>query len=166
MYLDDDDDDDDEQQQQEQEGEADVVVVEGTAPEPESQTSKAHPSSGTATKQRRATYSYKVAAASKAKAKPKGNKTILEMLRKTPEELVMKGVKGVFSQQFSPAQRPKSSNIMWICNGPCGFMSVAYHSIQQQQDNFRLQLRQQRSMVQGTSLLLPISQGIHCLKML
>jgi len=107
LYLDDDDDDDDEQQQQEQEGEADVVVVEGTAPELESQTSKAHPSSGTAIKQRRATYSYKVAAASKAKAKPKGNKTILEMLRKTPEELVDERRKGCFQPTIQSSTKTK-----------------------------------------------------------
>jgi len=44
-----------------------------------------HPSSGTAAKQRRATYQFTEA---KTKAAPKANKTVVEMLRKTPEELV------------------------------------------------------------------------------
>ena len=44
-----------------------------------------HPSSGTAAKQRRATYQFTVA---KTKAAAKTNKTVVEMLRKTPEELV------------------------------------------------------------------------------
>lgn len=84
-----------------------MVVVEESGPEPESQTSKVHPSSRTAAKQRRVAYSYKVATASKAKAKPKGNKIILEMLRKTPEELVDERRKGCFQPTIQSTTRTK-----------------------------------------------------------
>ena len=80
---------------------AESVQVEDTAPT-ESQASKVQPSSGTAAKQRRVNYLFKATAASNTKAKPKGNKSIVEMLQKTPEELLMKGVKDVLSQQFQP----------------------------------------------------------------
>ena len=96
----------------EQQEEEDVVVVEaaesvqveGGAPE-ESQASKVQPSSGTAAKQRRATYLFKAPAASKSKTKaaPKVNKSIIEMLRKSPEEMVDERRKGC-SQPTIPAK--------------------------------------------------------------
>jgi len=61
------------------------------------------PSSGTAAKQRRANYLFKATAASNTKAKPKVNKSIVEMLRKTPEELVDERRKGC-SQPTIPAK--------------------------------------------------------------
>jgi hypothetical protein len=117
---------------------AESVQVEDTAPA-ESQASKVQPSSGTAAKQRRANYLFKATAAVNVKAKPKGNKSIVEMLRKTPEEV-----------------GPKRRSTMWMSSGPCGSMSVACHLMQQQQDSLRLQLRQLHNLVQVTSLLLPI----------
>jgi len=96
---------DDEQQEQED----DVVVVEGgpaesgqvesSAPAPTSQGSKVQPSSGTATKQRCAAYLFKTPA-SKTKLK---QQTVVEMLRKTPEEVVDERRKGI-SQPTIPAK--------------------------------------------------------------
>ncbi|XP_039851752.1 uncharacterized protein LOC120710157 [Panicum virgatum] len=96
----------------EQQEEEDVVVVEaaesvqveGGAPE-EFQASKVQPSSGTAAKQRSATYLFKAPAASKSKTKasPKVNKSIIEMLRKSPEEMVDERRKG-YSQPTIPAK--------------------------------------------------------------
>jgi len=79
------------------------VQVEDTAPA-ESQASKVQPSSRTAAKQRRANYLFKATAASNTKAKPKVNKSIVEMLQKTPEELLDEGCKGC-SQPTIPAKR-------------------------------------------------------------
>ncbi|KAJ1256832.1 hypothetical protein BS78_K290800 [Paspalum vaginatum] len=60
-----------------------VQVQEGASEE--SQGSKVQLSSGTAAKQRHASYLYKAPTSSKSKANPKVNKSIVEMLRKTPE---------------------------------------------------------------------------------
>ncbi|CAN6248725.1 unnamed protein product [Urochloa humidicola] len=89
---------DDEQEEQED----DVVVVEAIPAEsvqvessaPASQSSKVQPSSGTAAKQRRAAYLYKAPTGKKTKEVPKGNKSIIEMLRPTPEEVVDQRIKG------------------------------------------------------------------------
>ena len=96
----------------EQQEEADVVVLEAGAAEltevgesaPEgSQTSRVQPSSGTAAKQRRATYLFKAPAAKKTKEVPKGNKSIIQMLRPTPEEIVDQRRQGC-SQPIIPAK--------------------------------------------------------------
>jgi hypothetical protein len=52
------------------------------------------PSSRTAAKQRRATYLYRPPISGKTNATPKENKLVLEMLRKTPEEVVDERRKG------------------------------------------------------------------------
>jgi len=106
MYL------DDEEEQVEENGEADVVVVEASAPvnEVESQASKVMPSSGTAAKKRRAAYSFKAVAVSKGKEKPKGNKTILEMLRKTPEEIVDERRKGSYQPPIQSSTKTKEQH--------------------------------------------------------
>ena len=72
---------------------AESVQVEDTTPV-ESQASKVQPSSGTVAKQRRANYLFKATAASNTKAKPKVNKSIVEMLWKTPKEVVDERHKG------------------------------------------------------------------------
>jgi len=100
---------DDEQQEHEdvvvlEVGPAESVQVQVGAPE-ESQASKVQPSSGSAAKQRHATYLFKAPAASKSKTKaaPKVNKSIIEMLRKSPEEMVDERRKGC-SQPTIPAK--------------------------------------------------------------
>jgi hypothetical protein len=85
---------------------AESVQVEDTAPA-ESQASKVQPSSGTVAKQRRANYLFKATAASNTKAKPKVNKSIVEMLRKTPEELVDERRKGCSQPTISAKIRTK-----------------------------------------------------------
>ena len=96
----------------EQQEEADVVVLEAGAAEltevgesaPEgSQTSRVQPSSGTAAKQRRPAYLFKAPAAKKTKEVPKGNKSIIQMLRPTPEEIVDQRRQGC-SQPTIPAK--------------------------------------------------------------
>jgi len=61
------------------------------------------PSLGTAAKQRHSNYLFNATAASNTKAKSKVNKSIVEMLRKTPEELVDERRKGC-SQPTIPAK--------------------------------------------------------------
>jgi hypothetical protein len=93
----------------EQQGDSDVVVVELVDLEKDSnvigssQGSKV-PSSGTAAKQRHATYLYRppISGKTNATAAPKENKSVLEMLRKTPEEIVDERRKGC-SQSTIPA---------------------------------------------------------------
>jgi hypothetical protein len=79
------------------------VQVEDTAPVE----SKVQPSLGTVAKQRRANYLFKATAASNTKAKPKVNKSIVEMLRKTPEELVDERRKGCSQPTISAKIRTK-----------------------------------------------------------
>ena len=61
------------------------------------------PSSGTAAKQRRAAYLFKASATKKTKEVPKGNKSIIQMLRRTPEEIVDQRHQGC-SQPIIPAK--------------------------------------------------------------
>ena len=81
-------------------GPAESVQVQVGAPE-ESQASKVQPSSGTATKQRRSAYLSKAPTTSKTKAAPKGNKSIIEMLRKSPAEMVDERRKGCSQPKVS-----------------------------------------------------------------
>jgi hypothetical protein len=89
----------------EQQGDSDVVVVEqGDSNVIGSSQGSKVPSSGTAAKQRRAAYLYRppISGKTNATAAPKENKSVLEMLRKTPEEIVDERRKGC-SQSTIPA---------------------------------------------------------------
>jgi hypothetical protein len=98
--------DDDEQQEQEDDvvvveaGPAESVQVESSAPASQSSKVHVHPSSGTASKQRRAAYSFKAPQSKISKVK---QQSILEMLRKTPEEVVDERRNGI-SQPTIPAK--------------------------------------------------------------
>jgi hypothetical protein len=98
--------DDDEQQEQEDDvvvveaGPAESVQVESSAPASQSSKVHVHPSSGTASKQRRAAYSFKAPQSTISKVK---QQSILEMLRKTPEEVVDERRNGI-SQPTIPAK--------------------------------------------------------------
>jgi hypothetical protein len=92
----------------EQQDDSDVVVVELVNLEKNSdvtgssQGSKV-PSSRTAAKQRRSAYLYRPPISVKTNAAPKENKSVLEMLQKTPEEVIDERRKGC-SQPTIPAK--------------------------------------------------------------
>jgi hypothetical protein len=150
-------------------GEAEVVEVAANgAPVAEaqqnesSQAAKIHPSSGTAAKQRQSSIQFKNVG---NKTAQQNIKTVVEMLRKTPEEVV-RDCQVLISPQLMQQQKARRRSIMWICSGLYSSMSVVYLSMQQLQDSFRLQSRPQHNLVQGTSLQHLINLGSHCLKML
>ena len=161
---------DDEQQEHE-----DVVVVEARpaesvqvqvgAPE-ESQASKVQPSLGTAFKQRRATYLSKAPIVSKTKATPKGNKSIIEMLRKSPEEMVDERRKGC-SQPTIPAKMKTLEEKLYVdMQGALWFneCGVPFNAALAAARQFQIAVRQPRSSVQVMCLLLLISLGNHYLR--
>ena len=161
---------DDEQQEHE-----DVVVVEARpaesvqvqvgAPE-ESQASKVQPSSGTATKQRRSAYLSKAPTASKTKAAPKGNKSIIEMLQKSPEEMVEERRKGC-SQPTIPAKMKTLEEKLYVdMQGALWFYEcgVPFNAALAAARQFQIAVRQPRSSFQVMCLLLLISLGNHYLR--
>ncbi|GJN11859.1 hypothetical protein PR202_ga30091 [Eleusine coracana subsp. coracana] len=63
-------------------------AVEDLADRVETQASIMHPSSGTSAKQRRVAFQFKAKPTAKPATKSKANKLVIEMIRKTPEEIV------------------------------------------------------------------------------
>jgi hypothetical protein len=101
---------DDNEQQEEEE---DVMVVDAAAEsvqvQPiESQGSKVQPSSGTAAKHRRATYMYKDTTSIKTKTNQASKqKSIVEMLRKSPEDVIDESHKGCSQPTIASKMKSK-----------------------------------------------------------
>ena len=159
---------DDEQQEHEdvvvlEVGPAESVQVQVGAPE-ESQASKVQPSLGTAFKQRRAAYLSKAPTVSKTKAAPKGNKSIIEMLRKSPAEMVDERRKGCSQPKVSAKMKTPEEKLyvdmqwaLWFYEYGVPFNAAAARQ-------FQIAVRQPRSSVQVMCLLLLISLGNHYLR--
>jgi hypothetical protein len=88
------------------------------------------PSSGIAAKQRRASYLYRPPISGKTNAAPKENKSVLEMLQKTPEEVVDERRKGCSQPTILAKMKSKEEKdyvdmqwALWFCE--CGVPSNA-----------------------------------------
>jgi len=106
-----------------------VEVVANEAPANEA-TAAVQPSSGTAAKKRQASLQF-MAVGNKTKPEGKANKSVVEMLRKTPEEIVDERLSGSYQPTIVSSTKPRKRSIMWIHNGPCSSMNVAYLLMQQ-----------------------------------
>ena len=96
---------------EDEDGEAEVVEVASSGPpvseaqqNESSQAAKVHPSSGTAAKRRQSTIQLKAAGNKTAQQK---TKTIAEMLRKTPEEVVDERLLGSYQPTINAAAKSR-----------------------------------------------------------
>jgi hypothetical protein len=156
--------DDDEQEQDVvvvEAGLAESVAMESSAPA----SSRVQPSSGTKTKQRRASYLFKAPASKSSKIKVK-QQSIVEMLRKTPEEVVDERCKGI-SQPTIPAKMKTKEEkhyvdmqwALWFYE--CG---IPFNTVAARQ--FQIAVEATAQFGSGFSPLLHIYLGSHYFKML
>jgi hypothetical protein len=156
--------DDDEQEQDVvvvEAGLAESVAMESSAPA----SSRVQPSSGTKTKQRRASYLFKAPASKSSKIKVK-QQSIVEMLRKTHEEVVDERCKGI-SQPTIPAKMKTKEEkhyvdmqwALWFYE--CG---IPFNTVAARQ--FQIAVEATAQFGSGFSPLLHIYLGSHYFKML